>query len=188
MKALPTAKSGLSSPFCLRGRSPPKGQCTVSCQPREIYWHQDCWLSYLTIWNPLCQPDWEMEERSFWFLRCSRSWQTTGRNSPGAKNQSLLPARAQLSCTDLSKFLCIRMHPREIRADKTNPSHGRRFTETTNSFRRRSEPKAGSWDKGNPWRTALRSLCKHLSRSNPIQFLPLASVGPRFHDFFTKYK
>lgn len=65
-----------------------------------------------------------MEERSFWFLRCSRSWQTTRRNSPGAKNQSLLPARAQPSCTDLSKFLCIRLHPREMGADKTNLSQG----------------------------------------------------------------
>lgn len=38
-------------------------------------------------------------------------------------------------------------------------------------------------DKDNSWRNALCSLGKTLSHSNPLQFLPLASVGPRSHFF-----
>lgn len=52
-----------------------------------------------------------------------------------AKNQPLSPAQAQPSCRDLSKLLCVSLHP--IGVDKTNLSHGGRFTEFTNSFRRK---------------------------------------------------
>lgn len=167
-------------------------QGTARCQPRRFCSRTALLAPKLltVIFNNIAsffQSDWEMERGSFWFLRCSRSWQTTGEMSLGLKVSPYYQPKLNLHAETWASFCaygCILLEMIKLTSLMGEELQNSLILLNKNHCLMQWTQGLEA-DKDNSWRNALCSLGKNLSHTNSLQFLPLASVGPRY-DFFSQ--